>query len=222
MITNLTKEDLIKFEEEIEQIFNSGKIRAPVHSDNGNEEQLLEIFKDIKEEDYVCGTWRQHFKCLLKGVSPEQLKQDINAGKSITLCYKEYNIFSSAIVGGIIPIALGIAFDLKRKQSKQKVWCFIGDMSSTCGVFSEALEYARNFKLPITFIVEDNNKSVCTDTRKVWNTQKLLHEPQMFEDSIQEEMDFENGRPIRCDANLIWYKYQSKWPHAGFNVRINF
>lgn len=94
----MIKENLLSFEEDIASCFDSGQIKAPVHSDNGNEDQLLEIFNEIKEIDYICGTWRQHYKCLLKGVPVERLKKDILIGKSITLCYKEYNIFSSAIV----------------------------------------------------------------------------------------------------------------------------
>lgn len=214
MITNLTKEDLIKFEEDIAETFDSGKIRAPVHSDNGNEDQLLEIFKDIKEDDYVCGTWRQHFKCLLKGVPPEQLKKDIIAGKSITLCYRDYNIFSSAIVGGIIPIALGIAFDLKRKQSTQKVYCFVGDMGSMTGAFHEAMNYAINFDLPLIFVIEDNNKSVCTNTQNTWNIKTHPYRP------IDDEY-YQAGDVYRW-TKVWYYEYQSKWPHAGFGKRIQF
>ena len=48
MITNLTKEDLLAFEEDIAKEFNSGKIKAPVHLYYGNEDEMINIFKDIK------------------------------------------------------------------------------------------------------------------------------------------------------------------------------
>ena len=53
------------------------------------------------------------------------------------------------IVGGIIPLALGVALALKIKGSNRRVWCFVGDMTSETGVFHECYKYALNFKLPI-------------------------------------------------------------------------
>jgi TPP-dependent pyruvate/acetoin dehydrogenase alpha subunit len=219
MKTLMTKEELIAFEDDIATCFNNKLIKAPVHLDSGNEEQLIEIFKEVDENDFVCCTWRAHYRCLLKGVPPEQLKADILAGKSITLCYKEHNIFSSAIVGGIIPIALGIAFDLKRKQSNQKVWCFIGDMSSYTGVFHEALEYATNFDLPIVFVIEDNNKSVCTNTRKSWGLSTNYVHP--LGPWLGDK--YERGDVFKGAGKFIrYYEYESKYPHAGAGARIQF
>lgn len=199
----MTKEDLINFETEIAEIFNDGKIKAPIHLYYGNEEQMIDIFKKVKSDDWVFCSWRSHYQCLLKGVPPETLKKDIINGKSITLCYPEYNIYSSAIVTGNIPIANGVAMDIKRKKGTNRVWCFVGDMTSETGTFFENWKYAVNHDLPITFVVEDNNKSVCTDTRKVWNTDKLF---------------FEGGDKEK----IIYYKYESKYPHAGAGKRIQF
>ena len=50
--------------------------------------------------------------------------------------------------------------------------CFVGDMTSETGIFHESIKYSRNFDLPIRFIVEDNGKSVCTDTRIAWGTDR--------------------------------------------------
>lgn len=219
MMNLMTKEELIAFEEDIAACFNNKMIKAPVHLDNGNEDQLIEIFKEVQEDDYVCCTWRAHYRCLLKGVPPEQLKKDILEGKSITLCYRNHNVFSSAIVGGIIPIALGIAFDLKRKQSPQKVWCFIGDMSSMTGVFQEAMEYASNFKLPIVWVIEDNNKSVCTNTRKSWG----MHEEQHHHLGPWPGDEYKFGDVFKgAGEHFRYYQYTSKYPHAGAGARIQF
>ena len=103
----ITKQDLIDFETDIAESFNSGQIRAPVHLYDGNEDYLINIFKNIHEDDWIFCTWRSHYQCLLKGVPAKTLKRDILAGKSITLCYPEHRIYSSAIVTGSIPIATG-------------------------------------------------------------------------------------------------------------------
>ena len=208
MITNLTKENLIAFEEDIANTFNDGKIKAPVHFYSNNEEEMLKVFQEIKPEDYVTCSWRSHYQCLLKGVPLERLKKDIIEGKSISLNYPDHRIFSSAIVTGNLPISVGLAWAIKLREGTEKVYCFLGDMTSETGSFHECLKYSVSHILPIKFIVEDNNKSVCTDTRKTWATNKLVAEA------------ISNG--AIAEDYLYYYKYSSRWPHAGANVRVQF
>ena len=200
----LTKEELIAFEDEIAACFNKAMIKAPIHLYNGNEDQVLEVFKRINEEDWVLCSWRSHYQCLLKGVPRERLKSDILAGRSISLCYKDYRVVSSGIVTGVLPIAVGIALDIKRRGGKNKVFCFMGDMTSESGVAHECIKYSVNKKLPIHFIIEDNAKSVCTLTRETWGLDKLTYEG-------------------AADEYITYYKYDlSKYPHAGSGARIQF
>tara|TARA_B100000029_G_C17576716_1_gene958372 strand:+ start:190 stop:789 length:600 start_codon:yes stop_codon:yes gene_type:complete len=199
----MNKENLIKFETEIAKLFNQSKIRSPVHLYHGNEEQIIKVFKKIKKRDWIFCSWRSHYQCLLKGVPPKKLKKEIMEGKSISLCFPKYKIYSSAIVGGVLPIAVGMAISLKRRKSKNKVFCFMGDMTSETGIAHESIKYSRNKKLPIHFIVEDNNKSVCTDTRKVWSQRKLTYEKS-------------------SDKYVTYYKYNLKYPHSGAGKRVQF
>ena len=199
----MNKKKLIKFENEIATLFNEAKIRAPIHLHSNNETQLIKIFKKIKKNDWVFSTWRSHYHCLLKGVPITKIKKEILNGKSISLCFPEYKVYSSAIVGGNIPIAVGMAISLKREKSKKKVYCFIGDMTSETGIAHECIKYSINNKLPIHFVIEDNSKSVCTDTRKVWAQKKLTYEK------------FSN-------RYVTYYKYKLKFPHAGAGKRVQF
>jgi len=201
-IHKLNPTDLVKFEEDIADLFNNAKIKAPVHLYYGNEKTIINIFKKIKKQDWVFCSWRSHYQCLLKGVPQQKIKEAIISGNSISLCFPEYNIYSSAIVGGSIPIALGVALSLKRKKSNSKVYCFVGDMTSETGIMHESLKYAMNFNLPIKFIIEDNNLSVCTNTRKVWNIKKLTND--------------------KKNKFVIYYKYKNKYPHAGAGKRVQF
>ena len=93
----LTKEELIEFENDIADCFNSAMIKAPVHLYNGNEEQIIAVFKkhEIGKEDWVLCSWRSHYQCLLKGVPPKQLKDAILEGRSISLSFKEHRILCS-------------------------------------------------------------------------------------------------------------------------------
>ncbi len=158
----MIKEDLITFEQEIADLFEQGKIRAPVHLSGGNEDELIRIFEQIKPTDWVFSNHRNHSHALLKGIPRDWLREEILAGHSITINNAEHKFFSSAIVGGILPIAVGVA------MTGQTVWCFCGDMAASTGIFHESVRYATGHALPIHFVVEDNGLSVETPTQKVW------------------------------------------------------
>ena len=97
----MDRESLIKFEKKVADTFNAAKIKAPIHLHGGNEEQLIEIFKKIKSTDWVFSSWRSHYHCLLKGVPEDTLMSDIGRGRSITLMYPDFKVYTSAIVGGL-------------------------------------------------------------------------------------------------------------------------
>ena len=119
-ITTFTAQDLIRFEEDIAAEFNAGKIRAPVHLYSGCEEPMLQVFAEVHADDWVMCSWRSHYQCLLKGVPPAEVKAEIMAGRSITLCFPAQRVLSSAIVTGILPIALGVALGIKRRAALKK------------------------------------------------------------------------------------------------------
>lgn len=201
MITKLTVEDLKSFEDLVADTYNAGGIKAPVHLSGGNEQQLIDIFQDVKERDWVFTTWRSHYHCLLKGVPPDKLMKDICDGYSITLTYPEQRIVSSAIVGGILPIALGVALAIERMGGNETVWAFVGDMTAHGGSFHESLRYSVGHDLPIKFVIEDNDKSVGTPTEKVWMAYFVKTTP---------------------SDRVIHYKYELPWPHAGAGKWVEF
>lgn len=186
-----TKEDLIKFERLMANHWEEGKVRGPIHLSGGNEEELIEIFKRIKKSDWVFSTWRSHYHALLKGVCPVWLEEEILEGRSITIVNKNEKFYASAIVGSIIPISVGVAMSNKINGINDLVWCFIGDMAFETGTFMENYKYAKNFDLPIRFVVEDNGVSTNTPTVETW---KIKSEP---------------------PNDVIWYDYKKQWPHYG-------
>jgi TPP-dependent pyruvate/acetoin dehydrogenase alpha subunit len=217
----VTKEDLIAFEDDIAKAFNEGKIKAPVHLSSGNEDHTVKVFENIHSKDWVCGAWRNHFMCLLKGVPKEDLKRRILNGKSMVMCIPEHRIICSSIVGGIPSIATGIAWGEKLKGEGNKVWCFVGDMSAATGAFNEAYRYSIAQNLPITWIIEDNGKSVETPTNDVWGDEHfcgLWH--RKFGELIKEKL---GSYWYDAKGKFIYYQYtNTKYPHAGAGQRINF
>lgn len=186
-----SKNDLIEFEKEIAELYNNAKIKAPIHLSGNNETQLINIFKKIKKDDWVVSHWRNHYHALLHGFPKDKLKKMIVAGKSMSINSRRYKFFSSSIVGGGIPIALGLALALKKKKSQHKVWLFVGDMTYETGIFHECHKYAKNFNLPLKIVVEDNGFSTNTPTQKAWNNKKKI------------------------SKDIIYYSYKRKYPHHG-------
>lgn len=163
-----TPEALRAFEEDIKQTYLTGVIRGAIHLSGGNEEQLIAIFKGVRPQDWVFSTYRSHYHALLRGVPPERVKAEILKGRSMHLNFPDFRFYTSAIVGGICPIALGAALGIKRRGEDSRVWCFIGDMASEMGVFYECQKYGQLQGLPITWVIQDDGLSTNTPTREVW------------------------------------------------------
>ena len=187
----MNKEELIAFEEKIKIIYEKGKIKAPIHLSGNNESQLIKIFKRINKSDWVFSTWRNHYHALLKGIPAKWLEKEIINGRSMGINNLKKKFYSSAIVGGIIPIAMGVAQSIKLKKQKNKVWVFIGDMTYETGIFHECYKYCKNFNLPIKFVVEDNNMSTNSPTDLIWK------------------------KKSKKPKDIIYYKYKRKFPHHG-------
>ena len=154
--------DLIEFEADIAREFDSGNIHAPVHLSGGNEQQLIDIFREVKPTDWVCSTHRSHYHALLKGIPPAEVKRQIMAGRSMFISSPEHRFISSAIVGGMLQIACGLAY------AGERVWCFVGDMCASTGAFADARSFAEARYLDTKFVIEDNGLSTNTPTDKAW------------------------------------------------------
>lgn len=191
----LSKDELQAFSIEIAELFKNGKINCPVHLGGENESQLSEVFKDIKPEDWILGTWRSHYQWLLSGRDMDELRKQIIEGHSMHVYDK--NFFTSAIVGGIAPIAVGLGQAIKLKNGFNKVWCFLGDMGASCGISVESIVYSLGHDLPITFVIEDNNLSVRTITREAWGSKYTI-------------LDY-----LKTLPNVYYYTYVRKYNHAG-------
>lgn len=184
-----TEEGLLQFSESLANEYNEGKIKFPTHLSGGNEKELLEIFKsyNITKDDYILSTWRNHWHWLLSGRDAEKLVEFIYEGNSMHVYDKKF--ITSAIVAGIPSIAVGLGAALKKKGSFDRVFCFIGDGASYCGITLESIRYVNGHDLPVYFIIEDNELGVNAKTHEMWGS--------------------------NIDAHRHIYHYERKYPHAG-------
>ena len=146
----------------------------------------------------VFSSWRNHYHALLHGFDPEELFNLIKEGKSMGINSVKHKFYSSSIVGGSLPIALGVAQSIKLKKETSKVWCFIGDMTFETGTFHECYKYSRNFDLPLEFVIEDNNMSTNTPTDEAWNQKSEIPD------------------------DVYYYQYERNFPHHGTGKWILF
>ena len=181
--------DLIAFEAEVAQAFKEKKISGPIHLSGGNEKDIIDIFRSVKPTDWVFSTYRNHYHALLHGIPRDWLMAEILAGRSMNISSPEHRFLTSAIVGGTLPIAVGVAYTLKEGH----VWCFVGDMCARSGAFHEAWQYAVGFDLPITFVIENNDMSCDSPTEACW------------------------GKPgTRGSSDKMYgYSYKRTYPHSG-------
>ena len=193
-----TPKELIEFEDKVKEKWETGTVRGPVHLSKGNEEPLIHIFQYIHQEDWVFSTWRNHYHALLHGIPEDWLMEEILRGRSMKIMNRDYRFATSAIVGGIIPQALGVAMALKRKGSKRRVWCFVGDMGFETGEFHLCHKYAKNFDLPLQLVVEDNNLSTNTPTDETWGVKQKVPD------------------------DVIFYEYEREYPHHGSGAWVLF
>lgn len=163
-----TKRRLIAFEKRVAAAFKAKKVKGPIHLAGGNEDALLSIFQNISDGEWVFSTYRSHYHALLHGIPEKWLMAEILAGRSMSIHSLGHRFMSSAIVGGMLPIAVGVAAALKRQGVMQMVHCFVGDMAATTGAFHEAVKYAEGHRLPIRFYIEDNGMSCDTPTDETW------------------------------------------------------
>mgnify|MGYP001276450857 CR=1 FL=1 len=187
-----TKDELIEIEELIVEKYKDNKLPFLFHLCGGNEEELINIFADINDGDYVFVTHRNHYHAYLHGIDPKIVQDRVSNGRSMFLYDREKNFFASAIVGGIPEIAAGVALALKRKKSDKKVWCFVGDGAEDTGHFYAAVRYVQSKDLPCQFIIEDNDISIEASKEDRWGSKFLFDWPD-------------------C---VTRYNYKLKYPHA--------
>lgn len=195
MITTHTRESLMAFERRIQSQWEAGELPSLVHLCGGNEDDLLRIFTDIRPQDWIFISHRGHYHALLKGIPEDRLEMLIRSDKSMFIFDRELRIYQSAILGGCCGIAVGVARAIKDSGEDARVYCFLGDGASDNGALYEAALYATGHYLPVTFIIENNNKQVDTDivTRRGPDHWKF----EMYSPKVQE------------------YNYTPTFPHAG-------
>ena len=185
-IETLAKEDALeiftqmllirRFEEEAERLYRRGLVRGFLHTYIGEEAIAVGAIPNLREDDYVIGHYRDHGHALARGVDPKAAMAELcgkatgcsgGKGGSMHLFDAEKHFMGGhAIVGGQLPLAIGIALGVKLKELDSVVMCFFGDGAVNEGEFHEAMNMASLWKLPVVFMLENNLYGMGTDVNR--------------------------------------------------------
>ena len=132
---------------------------------------------------------RNHYHGLLHGIPRDTLMDLIVRGKSMSVYSDKPKFYSSSIVGGTIP--LGRVQSLKIKGEKNKVWCFVGDMTFESGIFHECYKYRKEF---------------LNYHYNLW-LRTIIFQPT--------HQSMKLGVVRKVPSDIVYYKYKSDYPHHG-------
>lgn len=172
-----------KFEEKAGQLYIQQKIRGFCHLYIGQEALVAAAVSAIKPTDRMITAYRDHAHPIGLGMHPKYVMAELygkrtgcskGKGGSMHMFDKELNFYGGhGIVGGQIPLGAGIAFADKYKGNDSVTLCYMGDGAVRQGAFHEALNMAMTWKLPVIFIIENNNYAMGTAVDRVSNVTEL-------------------------------------------------
>ncbi|MCX6355923.1 MAG: thiamine pyrophosphate-dependent dehydrogenase E1 component subunit alpha [Candidatus Aureabacteria bacterium] len=156
----------------IESLYRLDEMKTPVHLCIGQEAVAVGVCAALRREDYISSTHRGHGHYLAKGGDLKSMIAELycretgcskGRGGSMHLVDTSVgHIGSSSIVGGSIPIAVGLGLSIRMKGEDRVSVAFFGDGAADEGVLYESVNFAILKRLPVIFVYENNQFSVCS------------------------------------------------------------
>lgn len=160
------------FEERCAELYADAKIRGFLHLYVGEEAVAAGVLSELEPEDSVLATYREHGHALLRGVPAESIMAEMfgrssgcsgGRGGSMHLFDSSKRFYGgNAIVGGHLPLAVGLALADRMHGRDSVTVCFFGEGAMAEGEFHEALNLAALWELPVLFCCENNRYAMGT------------------------------------------------------------
>src|SRR2546421_1821144 len=180
-----------RFEEKCAESYSLGKIGGFCHLYIGQEAVGVGAISALRPDDYVLTSYREHGQAIAKGISPDAVMAELygkatgcshGKGGSMHLFDAKLNFLGGhAIVGGQIPLATGVAFASKYKETDQVTVCFFGEAAVNQGAFHESLNMAQLWKLPCIYICENNKYGMGTSLERAMSLQNVSEKACAYE-----------------------------------------
>ncbi len=200
-----------RVEERIEALYLEDKMKTPIHLCIGQEAVAAGVCGALEKDDYVTSNHRGHGHYLAKGGNLKRMIAELYC-KS-TGCSRGYggsmhlvdvsvgHMGSSSIVGGGIPIATGLSLGIQMKSEKRVSVAFFGDGAVNEGVLYESINFAMLKKLPVIYIFENNQWSVCSHFSARQTDDVLFHKASP-ESLFTSRIDGNNALLVCTTANI--------------------
>lgn len=171
------------FEEKSSALYIQQKFGGFCHLYIGQEALLAGMVSAMEEDDNVITAYRDHAHPLALGTDPKYVmaelfgkKTGLSKGKggSMHMFDVSRRLFGGhGIVGAQIPLGAGIAFAEKYNGTKRATYCFMGDGAVRQGALHETFNMAMTWKLPVVFVIENNNYAMGTSVERTSNVHEL-------------------------------------------------
>lgn len=161
-----------RFEEKCAEMYTLGHIGGFTHLYIGQEAVAVGAISALRADDYVVSNYRDHGHALAKGSDPNKIMAELfgkstgvsrGKGGSMHLFDSEHGFLGGyAIVGAGMPLATGVGMAIAYRGSDQVALCFFGDGAVNEGAFHESLNLAALWRLPVVFLLENNQYAMGT------------------------------------------------------------
>ena len=161
-----------RFEEKCAELYTQQKIRGFLHLYIGEEAVGVGVMQSLRPEDAIVSTYREHGHALARGLSAGSIMAEMfgkqegcsrGHGGSMHLFDAKLRFYGgNAVVGGGLPMAVGLALADKMRNKPRVIGCFFGDGAVAEGEFHECMNLASLWKLPVLFVCENNRYAMGT------------------------------------------------------------
>jgi len=160
------------FEEQCAPAYRQGKMGGYMHVYIGQEAVATGFIAHMRDDDYMICSYRDHGHALARGADPRHVMAELfgrytgvskGKGGSMHLVDVQRGFLGGyGIVGGMVPLAVGVGYGIRYRGTDQVCLCFLGDGAMNIGPVHEALNMAAIYKVPVVFICENNRYAMAT------------------------------------------------------------
>jgi pyruvate dehydrogenase E1 component alpha subunit len=205
-----------RFEEKSAELYSKQKIRGFLHLYIGEEAVGVGAMHALRKDDNIVATYREHGQALVRGIPAGEIMAEMygksngcsgGRGGSMHLFSAERHFYGGhAIVGGGLPIAVGLAMADKMKGESRVTACFFGDGATDEGEFHESLNLAALWKLPVLFLCENNKYAMGTALERHVSDADIVDNPRAYgvpADSVNGMDVIAVNRAVHNEAELV-------------------
>jgi TPP-dependent pyruvate/acetoin dehydrogenase alpha subunit len=171
------------FEEQAEQSYMAGKVHGTMHLSIGQEASAVGSLAALQPTDYILSNHRGHGHCIAKGADLNIMMAEFY-GKANGYCrgrggsmhiadVASGNLGANGVVGGGIPMAVGVGLGLKMQKGGKILMSFFGDGAASSGAFHESMELSVLYQVPVVYVCENNQYAMSFPVNR-WTTSQRL------------------------------------------------